>query len=288
MTEARRRKRILVTNDDGIYSEGIKRLAEELAKIAEVVVVAPDREQSATSHSLTLHRPLRIRKLEENQYAIDGTPTDCVNMAVLHLLKDRPPDLVASGINFGSNLGDDVTYSGTVSATFEASLLDIPSIAFSQRVGEHFSFERGARFARRMVEELVTGELPGDLLLNVNFPEGELRGVAFTRLGRRRYQQTVVEKLDPRGRKYYWIHGEPEWREEEGTDFAAIESGKVSITPLHLDLTDYRGLETLGPVQESMLRLLESAGEAAAEETAGEVSVTAQEAAEQARREGGS
>ena len=256
------RRRILVTNDDGIYSEGIKLLAEALAGIGDVVVVAPDREQSATSHSLTLHRPLRIRQLEEKQWVVDGTPTDCVNLAVLHLLKDRVPDLVASGINFGSNLGDDVTYSGTVSATFEASLLGIPSIAFSQQVGEHFSFEPGARFARRMVAELFEAELPPDLLLNVNFPAGTPRGVAFSKLGRRIYQQSIVEKLDPRGRKYYWIAGTPEFKEEEGTDFAAIDRGFVSITPLHLDLTDYRGLETFGPLEERLRRIAARGGEA--------------------------
>ncbi len=250
-------RRILITNDDGIYSEGIKLLAASLREVAAVVVVAPDREQSATSHSLTLHRPLRIRPLGDDRWAVDGTPTDCVNLAVLHLFKDDPPALVVSGINFGSNLGDDVTYSGTVSATFEASLLGIPSIAFSQQVGENFSFANGARFASRMVRELFDHELPGDLLLNVNFPFGDFRGLEFTRLGRRVYQQTVVEKLDPRGRKYYWIAGTPEWKQEEGTDFAAVDAGRVSVTPLHLDLTDYRGLETFGPLHERLGRLLE-------------------------------
>ena len=247
------RRRILVTNDDGIYSEGIKLLAGALGELAEVLVVAPDREQSATSHSLTLHRPLRIRQIEESWWAVDGSPTDCVNLAVLHLLKDHPPDLVASGINFGSNLGDDVTYSGTVSATFESSLLGIPSLAFSQKVEKGFSFEAGARFAARMVEELFAQpSVPADLLLNVNFPPGEPGGVEITRLGHRVYQQTIIERLDPRGRKYYWIAGTPEWREEEGTDYAAVDAGKVSITPLHLDLTDYRGVERIGPLRERL------------------------------------
>jgi 5'-nucleotidase len=250
------RRRILVTNDDGIYSEGIKLLAESLSAVADVVVVAPDREQSATSHSLTLHRPLRIRKIEESWWAVDGTPTDCVNLGVLHLFKDDKPVLIASGINFGSNLGDDVTYSGTVSATFEGTLLGIPSLAFSQQVGERFSFEAGAGFARRMLEEVFAAdELPADLLLNVNFPSGAFTGVEFTKLGRRVYQQTVIEKRDPRGRKYYWIAGTPEWKEEAGTDFAAIDAGRVSITPLHLDLTDYRGLEGFGPLHQRLARL---------------------------------
>jgi 5'-nucleotidase len=255
------RRRILVTNDDGIYSEGIKLLAESLSAVADVVVVAPDREQSATSHSLTLHRPLRIRKIEESWWAVDGTPTDCVNLGVLHLFKDDKPVLIASGINFGSNLGDDVTYSGTVSATFEGTLLGIPSLAFSQQVGERFSFEAGAGFARRMLEEVFAAdELPADLLLNVNFPSGAFTGVEFTKLGRRVYQQTVIEKRDPRGRKYYWIAGTPEWKEEAGTDFAAIDAGRVSITPLHLDLTDYRGLEGFGPLHQRLARLT-TAGE---------------------------
>ncbi|HMB54834.1 MAG TPA: 5'/3'-nucleotidase SurE, partial [Thermoanaerobaculia bacterium] len=197
------------------------------------------------------------RKLEDDWWAVDGTPTDCVNLGVLHLLKDDPPDLICSGINFGSNLGDDVTYSGTVSATFEGTLLDIPSIAFSQQVGEHFSFAPGARFARRMVESLIDSEegLPADLLLNVNFPLGEFRGVEFSKLGRRQYQQSIIEKLDPRGRRYYWIAGTPTWKEEEGTDFETVDQGKVSITPLHLDLTDYRGLETFGPMRQRLTAL---------------------------------
>ena len=256
---------ILVTNDDGVYSEGLKLLAAALAEVGEVVVVAPDREQSAAGHSLTLHRPLRLRKLEEGFYAVDGTPTDCVNLAVLHLLKDRPPDFIASGINFGSNLGDDVTYSGTVSATFEGTLLGIPSVAFSQAVGEHFSFEPAARFARRLFAHLIASEVPRDLLLNVNFPLGAISGARFTRLGHRQYQQAVVEKRDPRGRTYFWIAGTPVWEEVEGTDYHAVSRGMVSITPLHLDLTDYRGMESLGWVEDELERIAAPASEDAAE-----------------------
>lgn len=244
--------RILVTNDDGVFSEGIKILAAELSSLAEVVIVAPDREQSASGHSLTLHRPLRMRQLESNVYSVDGTPTDCVNLGVLWLLKERPPDLVVSGINFGLNLGDDVTYSGTVSATFEGTLLGIPSLAFSQEVGDHFSFEPGARFAQWLVRALLAQEVPSDLLLNVNVPAGEIRGARLTRLGRRIYRQAVVEKIDPRGRKYFWIAGTPQWKEEEGTDHEAVASGRVSITPLHLDLTDYRGLESYGALRQTL------------------------------------
>ena len=236
-------KRILVTNDDGVFSEGIQLLAKALAEFSEVIVVAPDREQSASGHSLTLHRPLRMVKIEDNVYSVDGTPTDCVNLGVLWLLEENPPDLVVSGINFGFNLGDDVTYSGTVSATFEGTLLGIPSVAFSQEVGEHFSFATAASFAGRLVKLLCTHELPRDLLLNVNIPAGDVSGVRFTKLGHRVYKQSVVEKTDPRGRRYFWIAGTPEWQNDAGTDHEAGSNGWISITPLHLDLTDYRGLE---------------------------------------------
>jgi 5'-nucleotidase len=236
--------RILVTNDDGVFSEGIKLLAEGLADLADVVVVAPDREQSASGHSLTLHRPLRMRQLEDNVYSVDGTPTDCVNLAVAWLLKDDPPDLIVSGINFGCNLGEDVTYSGTVSATFEGTLLGIPSVALSQEVSEHFSFEPAARVARSLVKTLLDSDMPRDLLLNVNIPAGEIEGLTFTKLGRRTYSQSVIEKRDPRGRRYFWIGGTPEWEADDGTDIEAINRGFVSVTPLHLDLTDYRGLDT--------------------------------------------
>jgi 5'-nucleotidase len=247
--------RILITNDDGIFSEGIKLLAASLSTLAEVVVVAPDREQSAMGHALTLSRPLRMQKVAENWYAVDGTPTDCVNLGVLSLLQDNPPDLVCSGINFGLNLGDDVTYSGTVAATFEGTLLGIPSVAFSQEVGEGFSFHAAAEFARRLVEVLLGEDLPRDLLLNVNVPAGPIHGVSFTKLGRRVYKQSVIEKLDPRGRKYYWIAGTPQWERATGTDYEAVTQGRVSVTPLHLDLTYYPGLESFGPVREKLSAL---------------------------------
>jgi 5'-nucleotidase len=248
-------KRILVTNDDGIFSEGIKLLASALSGLAEVWVVAPDREQSAMGHALTLSRPLRMQRMEERRYAVDGTPTDCVNLGVLYLLKDNPPDLVCSGINFGMNLGDDVTYSGTVSATFEGTLLGIPSVAFSQEVAEGFSFEPAAAFAGRMIKMLLGEELPRDLLLNVNVPAGEISGISFTKLGRRVYKQSVIEKLDPRGRKYYWIAGVPQWHAAEGTDYGAVSEGRISVTPLHLDLTYYPGLESFGHLRDKLERL---------------------------------
>jgi 5'-nucleotidase len=254
-------KRILITNDDGIFSQGIKLLASALSELAEVWVVAPDREQSAMGHALTLSRPLRMQRMEERWFAVDGTPTDCVNLGVLHLLKGSLPDLVFSGINFGLNLGDDVTYSGTVSATFEGTLLGIPSVAFSQEVAEGFSFEPAARFARQVAELLLGQELPPDLLLNVNVPAGEVRGVSFTKLGRRMYKQSVIEKLDPRGRKYYWIAGTPQWQVASGTDYEAVSNGRISVTPLHLDLTHYPGLESFGPLREALERMPVTAGE---------------------------
>ena len=244
--------RILVTNDDGIFSEGIKLLAEALGSLATVTVVAPDREQSASGHSLTLHRPLRMRRLRDHWYAVDGTPTDCVNLGIQGLFKEEPPDLVVSGINFGLNVGGDVTYSGTVSAAFEASLHRLPGIAFSQEVDEGFSFAAAAEIARDMVRLLIAGDLPRDLLLNVNIPAVRPLGIKWTRLGKRIYRQTVVEKLDPKGRKYYWIAGTPEWEQETGTDYAALNAGYVAVTPLHLDLTDYRGLDESAPVRETL------------------------------------
>jgi 5'-nucleotidase len=217
--------------------------------------VAPDREQSAMGHALTLSRPLRMQKVQENWYAVDGTPTDCVNLGVLSILKDNPPDLVCSGVNFGLNLGDDVTYSGTVSATFEGTLLGIPSVAFSQEVGEGFSFDAAAAFARQLVGILIGEELPRDLLLNVNVPAGEIRGLSYTRLGRRVYKQSVIEKLDPRGRKYYWIAGTPQWQNASGTDYEAISTGRISVTPLHLDLTYYPGLESVTSLKDKLSAL---------------------------------
>jgi 5'-nucleotidase len=241
--------RILVTNDDGIFSQGIRLLAEELGKLGEVIVVAPDREQSASSHALTLDRPLRLRKIEESWYAVDGTPTDCVALAVQSLLADSPPDVIASGINFGLNLGDDVTYSGTVSATFEGVLLGIPSIAFSQEVAEGFSFERSARCAAELMRTFLALPREPNRLWSVNFPAGPFEGVSWTRLGKREYQQAVVEKTDPRGRKYFWIAGTPVWEKAQGTDHEAVAAGRVSITPLHLDLTDYPSLRDLNGLE---------------------------------------
>jgi len=245
--------KILVTNDDGIYSDGLRKLAQALRALGEVVVVAPDREQSAASHALTLNRPLRLIELSPNEWAVDGTPSDCVNLAVLYLLKESRPDLVVSGINFGPNLGDDVTYSGTISAAFEGALLGIPSIAFSAVVGEGFSFARCAEFAANLVSVVLARPRQADIVLNVNFPIGENRGVKVVKLGKRIYSEGIIERRDPRGKKYFWIGGEPPlWHPGEGTDFEAVQAGFISITPLHLDLTHHESLASLKDLEETL------------------------------------
>ncbi len=237
---------ILASNDDGIQSEGLNRLVEAVSRIDDVVVVAPDRERSAVSHALTLGSPLRADELREGWFAVDGTPTDCVNLAVNGLLSERPW-LVVSGINLGANLGDDITYSGTVSAAMEAVLLGIPAVAFSQVGSVPFNFDAAADFAGALVKRLAEpgASLPSDTLLNVNIPEGPRPGgYEVTRQGKRRYGDAVVEKTDPRGRKYYWIGGdELGFDDVEGTDFSAIKRGQISVTPLHLDLTNYESME---------------------------------------------
>ncbi len=232
------RPRILVTNDDGYTSEGIQVLADTLESLGEVWVVAPNREQSAVSHALTLHRPLRIERLGRHRFAVDGTPTDCVTLAVGSLMADSPPDIVVSGINFGVNMGVDVHYSGTVSAAFEGVILGVPGIAVSQQVGEGFSFHPAADFARRVAAWVLENGLPPSTLLNVNCPVGRPRGVRLTRLGNRRYTEGVIAAEDPRGRPIFWIGGgEPLWEAVPGTDFPTVHGGYISVTPLHLDMT---------------------------------------------------
>ena len=239
---------ILVCNDDGIRSEGIQALARAVEPLGDVYVVAPDREQSAVSHSLTLHRPLRVEEVGDRQWAVDGTPTDCVNLAVSGILPARP-GLVLSGINKGANMGDDITYSGTVSAAMEGTLLGIPALALSLVARDTFDFGPAAEFALRLATQLVRRPLPPNTLLNVNVPavpRAAMRGFRITRQGKRRYGEALVEKIDPRGKKYYWIGGdELGFVDEPGTDFAAIQEGAVSITPIHLDLTHYPSFEAL-------------------------------------------
>lgn len=230
---------LLLTNDDGYYSEGIQALADALESLGEVWIVAPDRENSAVSHALTLSRPLRLNRMADRRFIVDGTPTDCVTLGICQVLKGRTPDLVVSGVNFGANMGVDVHYSGTVSAAFEAVILGVKAIAVSQVLGEPFSFVPAAHFARVLAARVLRNGLPEGTLLNVNFPPVPPKGVQFTRLGERCYTEGVVEDTDPRGRRCYWIGGGPPvWEDIPGTDFATVGAGYVSITPLHLDMTD--------------------------------------------------
>lgn len=241
--------KILITNDDGYNAEGIRALAEALKAVGEVVVVAPDRERSAAGHALTLHHPLRATEISTGVFAVDGTPTDCVNLGIHNLLSFKP-DIVVSGINHGANLGDDVTYSGTVSGAMEATLMGIPSFAISLACrGRSANFPAAAQFAGRLVLEVAEKGLPPDTFLNVNVPDlphNQLRPAVVTSQGKRRYDGVIIDKIDPRGRKYYWIGtAEADFQDIEGTDFHAISRGHVSVTPLHLDLTNYSSMNAL-------------------------------------------
>jgi 5'-nucleotidase len=242
--------KILLSNDDGIAASGLWALHDALATHAEVCVVAPEREQSASSHALTLHQPLRVRTLREKVFAIDGTPTDCVLMAVQGIggLLDFRPDLVVSGINHGPNLGDDVTYSGTVAAAFEGHLLGFPAIAFSASENT-IDMTHPARAALDLIRQLDPKRLQKGLLLNVNFPSREydrMEGFRITRLGKRVYENVLLERRDPRGRPYFWIGGSPAWEPDEMSDHAAVRDGWISVTPLHLELTQKQRVEEMG------------------------------------------
>jgi 5'-nucleotidase len=241
--------KILLTNDDGILAPGLQILADALDEGGhDLTIVAPDREQSASSHSVTLDRPLRIRKVETGAMTVDGTPTDCVLLGCHGILR-KNPDLVISGINHGPNMGEDVTYSGTVAAAFEAHILGIPSIAASMKDRDDGDFPGAARFLVDLAERLREWAGKSAAILNVNFPHGDSatwKDARITRLGTRKYSDEIIEKEDPRGRKYYWIGGsEPTWTGGQDTDFAVVHDGGVSMTPLHLDLTDENALESL-------------------------------------------
>jgi 5'-nucleotidase len=241
---------LLVTNDDGVHAPGLAALAEALGELGEVYVVAPEREQSACGHALTLHRPLRTHQWGERRFAVNGTPSDCVNLGVLGFLPERPV-LVASGINHGSNLGDDVTYSGTVSAAMEGTLLGVPSIAISLLDGGDIA--EAARVARLIAMRVLVSGLAPKTLLNVNVPAGVPRGIRLTRLGHRVYSEKIVEQADPRGRAHYWIGaGPPQWEALEGTDMGAVHEGYVAVTPLHLDLTNHRALAQMADWQDGL------------------------------------
>ncbi|MBI2159254.1 MAG: 5'/3'-nucleotidase SurE [Candidatus Rokubacteria bacterium] len=235
---------LLLTNDDGVHASGLAALARAFDELGDVYVLAPEREQSACGHALTLHRPLRVDRVGERRFAVNGTPSDCVNLGVLGFLPERPV-LVVAGVNHGSNLGDDVTYSGTVSAAMEGTLLGVPSIAVSLVSGTEF--DRAAQVARLIAMRVLVTGLPRKTLLNVNVPAQPAGGIRLTRLGHRVYSEKIVEQADPRGRTHYWIGaGEPEWEDLHGTDMGAIHDGDVSVTPLHLDLTNHRALDQLG------------------------------------------
>jgi 5'-nucleotidase len=236
---------ILITNDDGFNAEGLRVLEEALQPLGEVFVVAPDREQSGQGHALTLNHPLRIERRGPRHYAVQGTPTDCIYLGVHRVLTERRPALVVSGINKGTNLGDDITYSGTVSAAFEATLIEVPAFAVSQQLDNgQADFAAAGRFALALGREVLERGMPRDTLLNVNVPRVAPKGVRVTRQGKRLYPGGVVERADPKGRTYYWIGGAPaEWQEDPESDFAALAEGWISLTPLHLDLTHHRVLD---------------------------------------------
>ncbi len=238
--------RILVSNDDGVYSKGIKALAQALRKIADVTVVAPSRERSAASHSLTLHRPLRVMKIAPQVYAVDGTPTDAVTLGIFEIMKHKP-DIVISGINHGANLGDDVHYSGTVSAAFEGAIAGFPAIAISLMARENFLFGPAAKFAVRLAKKVYKEGLPKGAVLNVNVPnvlQSKIKGYEWTKIGKRKYGDIIVEKIDPRGRPYYWIGGdETGFVDIQGSDCNAVLSQRISITPLRVDMTDHAYLK---------------------------------------------
>jgi 5'-nucleotidase len=234
---------ILLTNDDGYFSPGIQLLAAALAKLGEVVIVAPQTEASAVGHALTLRRPLRCEKVGPNTYAVDGTPTDCVNIAIDEVLSHKPA-LVVSGINKGLNIGDDVTYSGTVAGALEGALLGYPSIAVSQQkpAGE-WDFGAAAALAASLAAALLERRLPGRTFLNVNVPSSAVRGVRITVQAKRNHITKVDQRLDPRQRPYYWIEeAQDDWEPDARSDRQAILDGFASVTPLRPDLTDYSAL----------------------------------------------
>ncbi len=241
---------ILVTNDDGYFSDGLKALRDSLKSLGRVVVVAPDRNLSGVGHSLTFTEPLRMRRIEEDFYAvIGGTPADCIHLGYRVILGEVKPDIVCSGINQGPNLAEDITYSGTVSGAMEGRIIGVPSVAFSAFGREDFLFEDMAKVCRDIVDKLLLRGLPEDTYLNVNIPNlryEEIKGVKITRQGKRAYKEKVFKYLDPHGKPLYWIAAEEfGWQAEEGTDYWAVMNGYVSITPLHLDMTNYRATEDI-------------------------------------------
>jgi len=241
-------KRILVTNDDGVHSEGIHVLATALAALGEVTIVAPNIEASAIGHALTLRRPLRMEPLRDGVYEVDGTPTDCVNIAVTQLYTAAAmPDLIVSGINKGYNLGDDVTYSGTVAGALEGSLLGVSSMAVSlERSIGAYDFRHAAAASAAVAAAILERGLPAGTFLNLNVPSGRPAGVRVTVQGKRNHVTVVAERVDPRGRPYYWIEeGENQWEPHDRSDYQAVRDGYVSVTPLQADLTAHDALSAI-------------------------------------------
>ena len=239
--------RILITNDDGIHSDGLIKLEEALKEIGDVYVVAPASEMSGASHSLTLARPLRIRLLDSRHWSVDGTPTDCVTLAVNKILPEAErPDICVSGINHGGNLGDDASYSGTVAGAMEATILGVPGVALSLVARENYDFTHAAAFAVVAARKVLDEGLPEGTLLNINLPPGEIKGVMVTRQGIKNARPIISEHIDPRGKPYFWI-GEEYFNVNavEGTDFHAVKSGYVSVTPLRSDMTDHQALTAI-------------------------------------------
>ena len=239
---------ILLSNDDGYEAPGIKTLAQVLQSVADITVVAPDRDRSGASNSLTLESPIRAVTVSDNLIRVDGTPTDCVHLAITGLLKEEP-DMVVSGINDGANMGDDVLYSGTVAAAMEGRFLGLPAIAISMSQHNAAHYETGAKVIIKLIEKLKAEPISSDVILNVNVPDlpwDELSGFQITRLGHRHKAEPVIKELDPRGRDIYWV-GPPGAEQDAGpgTDFYAVRNGYVSITPLQVDLTRHQVINDL-------------------------------------------
>ncbi len=246
---------ILITNDDGYFSEGIKALREALRPLGRVVVVAPDRNLSGVGHSLTFTMPLKMRKVDEDFYTvIDGTPADCIHLGYYVILEGEKPDVVCAGINEGPNLGEDITYSGTVSGAMEGRILGIPSVAFSAFGRKDIMFNEIALSCRKIVEKILDNGMPEDTYLNVNVPNlraDEIRGIRITRQGKRDYKEKVFKYLAPYGEPLYWIAAEEfGWSPEEGTDYWAVLNGYISVTPLQLDLTNYKAMKEIKFIEE--------------------------------------
>lgn len=241
------RPRILITNDDGIHADGIAALEAALSEIGDVYVVAPESEMSGASHSLTLARPLRIRQIDNRHWTVDGTPTDCVVLALNQILPaDERPHICCSGINHGANLGDDASYSGTVAGALEATILGVPGLAFSLVAYRDHDFSESAKVAREVTAKALAEGIPEATLLNVNVPKGLYKGIRITKQGFKTARPVISEHIDPRGKPYYWIGELREgFRSEGGTDFEAINEGFVSVTPMRSDLTNHTALETL-------------------------------------------